>query len=246
MLYSFDDPETQENDAGTNVDISETRIARSVKPIHYGVTANQSMTFSLTFGAEKSLSKYETDLISNWLTGHQDYKWLEILQDDLVNVRYKCLINNLTEISIKGRPTAFSCDVVCDSQFAYEFPTTFSYKVDGGLKSRLFNRSTHNGYIYPTIKLTGISGSSISIINHSNGDREFKIENPPNGVDIYIDCERQIISTNELELGKDSETNIYKLCNYKFPRLIQGTNELEFSGNFTADITCEFLRKVGS
>ena len=136
---------------------------------------------------------------------------------------------------------------MCDSQFAYEYPETFKYSISGDSTDiALFNRSTHNGYMYPTIKISNIIGNNLEIANHSNGDRVFTITDMPTGIEIYIDCERQIITTNELSLGKDSATNIYKLCNYKFPRLVPGENELTFNGDCDIEITCEFLRKVGS
>ena len=104
MLYYFDNPSTRESSVGTNVDIMETRLNRSTKPIFYGTTMNEPMQFSMTFGSLEPMTKYEVDLVSGWLTGHSEYKWLEIIQDDLADVRYKCFINNLNEVTVPPSP----------------------------------------------------------------------------------------------------------------------------------------------
>ena len=40
--------------------------------------------------------------ISAWLTGHQQYKWLEIHRDDLEHVRYKAIITHLEPTVLNG------------------------------------------------------------------------------------------------------------------------------------------------
>lgn len=195
MIYYLDNPSTRENSVGTDVDILETRLNRSVKPIFYGTTMNQPLQFSMTFGSLEPMTKYEVDLVAGWLTGHSEYKWLELIQDDLVNVRYKCIINNLREVSINGSPVAFTCDVICDSQFAYEYPQVYTYKIDGETEINLFNRSSHNGYLYPKITISDIKDASFTMTNDEDNGRSFTINNlPTNGLIVDIDCEKQIIS----------------------------------------------------
>lgn len=195
MLYNFDNPSTRESNVGTNVDIMETRLNRSTKPIFYGTTMNEPLQFSLTFGSLEPMTKYEVDLVAGWLTGHNEYKWLEIIQDDLVDVRYKCFINNLKETSINGSPVAFTCDVICDSQFAYEYPQTYTYKIDGETTIDFFNRSSHNGYLYPKITISDIQEANFAITNCEDNERSFVINKlPTNGLTVAIDCERQIIT----------------------------------------------------
>lgn len=200
MLYNFDNPSTRESNVGTNVNIAETRLNRGTKPIFYGTAMNEPMQFSMTFGSLEPMTKYEVDLVAGWLTGHSEYKWLEIIQDDLVDVRYKCFINNLKEVSINGSPIAFTCDVICDSQFAYEYPQTYTYKIDGETTIDFFNRSSHNGYLYPKITISEMQNGNLDIINITDNRRKFTIKNMPLSLanTIDIDCERQIIAVDNI------------------------------------------------
>lgn len=176
MIYFLDDSDKRELDLGTNVEIIEDRLAKRTSPIHYGVNLNQSMSFPLTFGSTEYLSDYDVDAILSWLTGHNQYKWLEYVDGDHY-VRYKCHLNNMKSIYINGLSVAFTCDVVCDGQFAYEYSSKYKYDVnESELKVNFLNKSSYNGYIYPTLQIQMEDDcSDLTIINDSDNGREFHI-----------------------------------------------------------------------
>jgi len=177
MIYFLSDSETRELSLGTDVEVIEDRLPKRVTPIHYSVDMNKAMTFPLTFGSTEYLDDYDVDAILSWLTGHQQYKWLEFVDGDHY-VRYKCHLNNMQSVYVNGLPIAFTCDVVCDSQFAYEYPQTFQYDVNTTeTYIEFLNKSSYNGYLYPKLTLQMSDDcSSISILNESDNNREFKIE----------------------------------------------------------------------
>lgn len=176
QIYFFEDQD-QDLDFGTKSDIVETRIPKRLTPIHYGVNLNSSMSFPLTFGSLDPLDDYDVDSIIGWLTGHQEYKYLEFVDKDHL-VRYKCIINNLKVVHVRGLPFAFKCDVECDSQFSYEPPQIYNYSVDGEKEIDFLNRSSNNGYIYPKVELKLANDCTLlSIINESDNDREFLFNN---------------------------------------------------------------------
>lgn len=176
MIYFLDDEEKREMEFGTDVELIEDRLSSRTDPISYGVNVNQAMTFPLTFGSTEYLTDYDVDAILGWLTGHQQYKWLEYADGDHM-MRYKCHLNNMKSVYINGLPVAFTCDVVCDSQFSYEYPLEVSYNVsDAAASFDIFNRSSYNGYIYPEMDIKFDNDcNSLSIINIDDNDREFKI-----------------------------------------------------------------------
>lgn len=176
MIYFLDDSDTRELSLGTDVDLIEDRLPKRTTPIHYGVDLNKSMSFPLTFGSTDYLEDYDVDAILSWLTGHQQYKWLEFVDGDHY-VRYKCHLNNVESVYINGLPTAFTCDVECDGQFAYEYPTINEYTIDTTeAYIEYFNKSSYNGYLYPKLELAlSDDCNSFSIINESDNNREFKI-----------------------------------------------------------------------
>ena len=195
MIYFTSDEEMKELSLGTDVDMIEDRLPKRVSPIHYGVDMNKSMTFPLTFGSTEYLEDYDVDAILSWLTGHQQYKWLEFVDGDHY-VRYKCHLNNMKSVYINGLPVAFTCDVECDGQFAYEYPTSYQYDIDNTeALIEFFNKSSYNGYLYPKMTINfGDDCNSFSIINESDNDREFKIN--------YFD--RAITDTTSNELIEDT------------------------------------------
>lgn len=190
MIYFMDDESTKELSLGTDVDMIEDRLPKRISPIHYGVDINKAMTFPLTFGSTEYLEDYDVDAILSWLTGHQQYKWLEFVDGDHY-VRYKCHLNNMKSIYINGLPVAFTCDVECDSQFGYEYPVVTNYSVNSsGIAIDYYNRSSYNGYIYPELRVDFENDcNSLSIINESDNNREFKIN--------YFD--REVINTTNAE-----------------------------------------------
>ena len=177
MIYFLDDEAQREIELGTNVEMIEDRLPKRYNPIHYGVDINQSMSFPLTFGSVDYLSDYDVDAILSWLTGHQQYKWLEYVDGDHY-VRYKCHLNNMKTVYINGLGVAFTCDVECDGQFGYEYPvdTEITAYSDDAHELDFVNRSSYNGYLFPKLKLEMSDAcNGLSIINETDNNREFKI-----------------------------------------------------------------------
>lgn len=176
MIYFLDDSDRRELSLGTDVDVVEDRLPKRTTPIHYGVDLNKSMSFPLTFGSKEYLKDYDVDAILSWLTGHQQYKWLEFIDGDHY-IRYKCHLNNMQTVYINGLATAFTCDVECDSQFAYEYPRTYIYEIDTTeAYIEFLNSSSYNGYLYPKIHLDlSDDCNSFTIRNETDNNREFKI-----------------------------------------------------------------------
>lgn len=249
MIYFFNDQSVIDVNFGTNVTPIEERLPSRVDPIHYGVNMNESFSFPLTFGSTKYLNEYDVEEIIQWLTGHQQYKWLEFEDYNANPVRYKCRMNNVQTEEVNGIPVAFTVDVECDSQFGYEYPHLFSYEdiSSGGLTTTLFNHSTYNGYLYPQMEIECGNGvSKITITNNSDNDRAFEINTESlSGLVLNIDNKNGIITHDGT--GALENYNFYPFFNMKFFRLLQGKNEITIEptgGTCTVNITCEFMRKA--
>lgn len=203
MIYFLDDKETRELSIGTDVDVVEDRLPKRISPIHYGADMNKSMSFPLTFGSTEYLSDYDVDAILSWLTGHDQYKWLEYVEEDHY-VRYKCHLNNMKSTYINGLPVAFQCDVECDGQFAYEYNNRYEFDVsDAELSVDFINRSSYNGYLYPSMEIKFDDNcNGLSIINETDNSREFKIDYfERETVDASIGDE--IINTNFITINSE-------------------------------------------
>ena len=227
------------------VEIQEDRTAKRYSSLCYGVTQNQPLSFTFTFGADLDaidkdvpIDRWDMDVISTWLTGHDGYKYLDIFQPDMQAVRYKCIISDLEYTTYGKMPWAFSCQVTCDSPFAYLLPEVLNISVSGSARAALECRAASR-YYFPKIKIDLKSGNTFSIINHTDNDRTFAFSNIPSAVkSIDIDNENEIIVNS-------ANLNLYDNFNYKFLRLVRGYNTLEFKGNADVTFECEYPINVG-
>ncbi len=244
-------------------EITENRLVSRTDPLFFGLNVNKPLTWSFVVGSVKSLEREQIDEIMDWLTSCDTYKWLEIEQDDMSGWRYKALIQNVQLIHFHGLAAAFRCTVVCDSQFAYEYPVQYSYRVEDGTvknaagktleKVVLRNDSAFSGYLYPKMELRlSKDCEAFTVINASDGNRPFTIRVPKDftaddgseELVVKVDNKNQIITCNSSALNiydcfGDEESRHY------FFRLVKGDNVLCFTGSGLLRVECEFLRKGG-
>ena len=90
--------------------------------------------------------------------GHREYKWLSIVQEDMEEIRYRCLISDLQAVEVAGNKWGVSFQVTCDSPYAYLRPMVYDYTVVSSLTTTLRSESSHNGFYYPKLAITGHNG----------------------------------------------------------------------------------------
>lgn len=240
MLYDFSGTGQSAVPFGNKGSIIETRMLGRIQPLHFGVNYHGSpLQFKLVFGSlEESLDRYEMGNIAHWLTGYQDYQWLSIDQPDLERVQFRCLITQLTPIHHGWLPYAFEATVVCDCPYAYGFPFEYQYNINGATDILFRNDSSVREYIKPTLIYEPKSGDTLSIVNHDDDDREFKLTGIPSSTKVVVDNRNGIIQET---IGK---TNLYDGFNLNFFRLVYGDNNLAVTGSGTLTITGRLLYNV--
>lgn len=245
MMYAIENEDAGSEFAST-VDVSEEVIPGRWRPLFYGVQRGKKLTFDITFGvnhrridARKYLDRYELQEVAAWLTGHDVYKDLEIDQEDMRDVRYKCMISALKVVTYGDIPWALQATVTCDSPYAYLREDVSSYFVDGAVLIDVNNMSSHSGYYMPVIEFELTSGDGFSVENLSDDSRTLTISGLPSSIQrVTVDNDRCIITD-------DQDLNIYDNCNLKWLRLKRGINTLAITGNGTFTIKCEFPVNVG-
>lgn len=242
MLYDFNNTGMKASEFTTGMDVIEDRLPQRARSLFYGTGYKDPLEFTLVFGVADSsepIDRQEMEVLASWLTEHDDYKWLTIDQEDMVGIRYRCIMTDLKMLEFAGDKWALSCEVHCDSPFAYTMPEKFSYTVNGTADVVLHSRSSSNRPYYPptTIALNG--SGDFSVVNHSDGNYETKFTGVPQTSDIIdIDSENGIITTSH-------GLNVYPNFNFKFPRLVRGDNHLTITGKGTIVFVCEFPVNVG-
>lgn len=246
MMYEFGQSDNESGTLSTGVNIIEDRIPRRYTPLFYGAYMNSPLEFTMTFGADPDaidrdtfLDRWDFDAISSWLTGHTEYKWLDIEQPDMEAFHYRCFITNLRHIDSGMIPWGITCNVVCDSPFAYLYPETYSYTVNGETEIRFFNKSSYHGFYKPKLEAVLQAGGTLSIRNEDDGGREMTFTGLPAAVhNLTVDNENEVIVCDEL-------TNPYPYFNFNFLRLKRGFNRLTVTGNGTITLRCEFPVSIG-
>jgi phage-related protein len=246
-LYSRIDNVSQDNTSwASTVKMFEDRPYRRYRSYCYGGSVQDSLEFKLVFGVSEDrkatfgeYDHWEMQKIASWLTGHRDYRWLEIVQDDLSRVRYHCYITDLQAVEVGGRHWGFTCKVTCDSPYGYLAPEKFTYTVDGMATVILHSRSSCNDPYSPIVQIKQSGGTTFSIKNVTDKNREFILNGiPTNSGNILLDSSHGVLAC-------DAGLNLYPYCNFKFPRLLRGDNELILTGTGIYTVTCEFPVNVG-
>ena len=81
--------------------------------------------------------------------------------------------------------------------------------------------------------------TDFSIKNVTDNNREFKLTGIPTGSgNISLDSDHGVLTCT-------AGLNLYPYCNFKFPRLLRGDNELILTGTGTYTLTCAFPVNVG-
>lgn len=255
MLYDIGNTSQGAGKFASTVSIVEEFIPSRWKPFFYGVKYEDKLELSMVFGVnqrrldkEKYLDRYELETIGAWLTGHDKYMWLEVQQDDLEYVRYRCIVTGLDIVEFGNIPWALKATIVCDSPYGYLYPQEYTYNISGSSQIVFDNESSHNGYYKPVIEISLNSeddeeaedtGGTFSIENVTDNNRKFQFSNVPTAVStITIDNEKCVITS-------DSGLNLYPYFNFNFFRLVRGENILKITGNGTLKIKCEFPINAG-
>lgn len=241
MVYDIGGRGQGEVGFGNVASIVETRTNNRVQPIHFGVNYHSTpLQFTLVFGTDRAMDRYEMEDISLWLTGYQDYQWLTIDQPDLENVQFRCLITKLTPITHGWLPVAFEATVVCDCPYAYGYPFEKTFQISGSTNVLFRNESTVREYIKPILTFEPLSGAkSLRIVNHDDNDRVFLLDGiPSSNVVAVIDNNSGIIQ--DIKTGY----NLYDGFNLNFFRLVHGDNNLTITGNGALTISGRFYHNV--
>lgn len=239
----FGSTQHQDNAFGNKAKIIEERINDRVRPLHFGVNYHdEPLTFTMIFGGDEPFDRHDMQAISKWLTGYQQYQWLKINQPDMQDVVFRCLIRELTPISVGWFPYAFSAEVICDCPYAYSNEFEQSYDVQSGDIIMLRNLSTAREILRPVMTIDIPSGTkSFSLTNKSNGNQVFAFTGLPGGaLHIVIDNETGIIT--ETTQGLD----MYPYFNFNFFEMALSDNFLFVEGDAKVTFTGRYLMNVGA
>lgn len=206
-----------------------------------------TLTFPLTFGLcpermerRKFLDRYEIEAVAAWLEGGDGWGVLTFSQLDLGGVHYRCIITELRTISSGWQTYGFTCNVVCDSPYAYLRPREYSYLCDGILDVSFSSRSSAKEPYAPKLVIETGGTSDISVVNRTDGGCGPCFTGLPaiSSLKIVIDNSTGVIVNSE---GR----NLYPHFNFECLRLMRGDNNLQINGKCRVTLQCAFPVNMG-
>lgn len=236
------------NPSSSNVEPIFEENMRRHSPYLLGVRYTPVLEFDLSLFSPDEINAKMQQMILRWLTGHNQYKRLQIIQDDMTDMTFNCLITNPQTRKVGNVIYGFTFHVVCDSQWAWSFEKTINRiftSAPNNYAINYYNKTDQEGYLYPTITvLMNNSGGSFSIVNQSESNRAFSFTSLTRNETICINNDNKIIkSTID---GEDSGYLRIGNFNKKWFRLLPGNNNLLVSGNIsTLNISFTIPRKIG-
>jgi phage-related protein len=186
------------------------------------------------------IDAYKQRELKKWLCRTDGYHWLSVDQDDLYNIRYKCIMS-FSDMEHIGRMNGgMYFNVQCDSPFAYTTEQRKTYTCSSDTLNFIFNYSSDfdksDKPYYPSLVITSAITGTIRITNNTTNEY-IQFTNCTNGEIITIsDDGTPTSSINRV---------IIDYWNYGDLYFVNGSNSITISGNCTLKIIYSYPIRVG-
>lgn len=233
-----------ESMGSSSMEIKNQKIYRRSSPYFYGASPSPVLSFPMSAFSQDEITADFFALIQKVFFSSRTYKKLQILQDDVAEIYFDCILNDPKIIRVGNLLRGISFTVDCSSPFAFCFPktTTYTYTTPVVDNTVVFNNSSDDigAYLYPSNIITMNSfGGDIVITNLSDSNRVFQFTGLSANEVITIDNSLQTLT---------SSTGLKRLSTFNnhYLRLIPGVNNLKIQGSVASvTITCQFIsRKI--
>ena len=212
---------------GSGVKLITQKLTKNPKPYLYYTEQGDVLEFDLVINALKPLSSDYKNAVGEWLFDQPSYRRLQIVQNDMEQITYNCIITTAVAKYVGNLCIGWTCHVICDSPFAWKPNQIYSeYGLTGILNKNItvFNTSANNRYTYPIVEFTTTNvGNYFSITNITDNNLVFSFTNLQPSEHITVDCERKII-TGSSGLPRIGNFNL------SFLELVRGINTLTLNG----------------
>lgn len=236
-ILDIDGSAKKTTQTGSDLDLITQKVPGRPIPYLLGCENSEVLEFTLTFGAMEPLDRDMVIAIQKWLFGKKYYRELKIIQKDMYDYHYECIMTGAKLVTIANWPYAFTCTITCNAPWAWTNEKTYSYNASTEQKIVFRNLSDNPDYDRPYLEITA-TGSDFYIINESDGGRKFELTGLQSGEVVSVDNDREIIT---------SSTGLNRLDNFNlnFFRLVPGINKLTVNGG-SVKIKYKLARKVGA
>jgi len=230
--------------AGSNMEIYEKYIFRKSKSFYYGRTQNTPLEFDLTLGSKETIDAITRSAIQKIFLGRDSYKDFQIVQDDLMLIKFETLFTSAENKYIGNIQKGITLHGHCNSPYGFTYPKIVTQTFGGnGLVNydfNIYNDSDNNDYIYPEVEfILNSVGNDFQLTNITDDSRIFLFSDLQPAETITVDNYRESVV---------SDTGLLRLSafNKKWFRLLPGNNQLNIqSGIGTFTITYSEMKSIG-
>lgn len=241
FLCNIDKTGTDSQSGGADITVHTSKTSSMDFNYLMGIEYDQAFEFTFTFSSTEKKDRFDVSVINNWLIGKQEYKKLQIIQDDMSNIYFNCILKDFRVISFGNEPLAFECTAVCDRGWAMEEDKTYTYRINASPQIIMHNNASHKSNItLPLIEFkTNRDNATVSIRNEGNNGWETKITGLSNKEVISMDSQLELIESS-------MNLNRLHLFNKHWFELIPNMNKVIVTGDIEyLKITYANVRKVG-
>lgn len=231
-----------ENTGSNSVELFTQEVYRRPTPYFFGTQQTPVLEFELSFASLDPVDAGTQRQIQKWLFGHSQYKKLQIMQCDMDDMYFNCILTEPKITTVGNFAYMFKCTVICDAPWAWGFwhTDTFGPFVDEGTFS-YNNTSDNNYYTYPQVEITlSSTGAGVTLINKTDNNSTTEFTSLLQNEVLTIDSDRSIIK---------SSTGLRRFENFKgvLPRLVRGMNNFQILGDIASiSITMRDAKKVSA
>lgn len=226
-----------ERPSGGQSEFLTDTVANNAQVMFLGSKQSPVLSFTLEFACEDSMDIYKYNRIKDWLFGEMEFRRLQICEKHFDAFYFNCQLKPDKDYLLNGF-MGFSCNVTCDSPFAWENVRKRRIPHNGANFSEysFHNLSADSDDMKPVITFKVGTNGKFKIINKSYNNLTFEWSDLQPDEIITCDCKNGIITSS---LGLKRLSNFNKT----FFKLKKGLNQLEFWYNAT-DVMFEYKNAV--
>ena len=236
FMCQIGDSSTSSNDESSNLITSTTPY---IDKWHlHGKVKSAPLQFPITIARTdgKYIDSEKERQLKKWLCKDK-YNWLQILQDDMYNIQYNCILVNPQKVNVGSMSAGLRFDVICDSDKAW---TRLNSKIYTSTTTSTFSFNLATDYdnyeLYPTLIIKPKASGNISIKNNTT--------NKTVTINDCISAETIIIDNGNNVIKSDKRILLDK-WNKQYFKLVEGINNVTLTGNFTMEMQYRLPVRVG-
>lgn len=219
--------------------IEEAKVKSNPKPFFYGVEVGPKLSFEVEMiyispdPNKPELTRQTIASILKWLL-KKEYKEFRVIDEDYSNIIYNCIFTEPEQIQYDNSTYGLKFTVVCDRPYGFRKQTITKQITTSGTIN-ISNLGFYNDDIYPEIEIQmGAGGGNISLVNTSDGNRNFAFTGLAGNEIVYVNNQRQeIYSSNSVNRNTNFNFNWFRIA----PKPV---NAIAVTGTATITFRIEF------